>query len=416
VVLARLTLKAAEGLCEAFRLSRSEDAEPAKDLSEESKYFSERIVKWLNISAGPCSKERAVTIAPTSYAALRFAIEAVRADLRQGANHCASNSVEAEKTEPMLGTDILVHPAAFRELESLSEEHGIEIADAGLAVEGDIVDIGLESVGRKLQPGPITDGSPVIIATIDDGIGIANHRFRQKASSTRVKHFLDLALIGKPTANGWDDELLGRSWKGVDIDVLLGQDEEQVYRALGLIDPRRDLRQPLRAALSHGTHVLDLAAGYDWRTESELAESRPIIAVQLPSQVAENLSDTWLAQCLKRALDWILVKADELSAELSFARERKPRRLPLIVNGSFASMAGPQDGGSDVERRIAQFVKTYRGNGPEDLCTLVLSAGNSLQLRAAAQMDIPPGRARKIPWRVQPDDKRRISCRSGFLR
>ena len=83
----------------------------------------------------------------------------------------------------------------------------------------------------------------------------------------------------------------------------------------------------------------------------------------------------------------------------------KPRRLPLIVNGSFASMAGPQDGYSDVEKRITQFLETYRGNGPKDLCTFVLSAGNSLQLRAAAQMDILPGKSGEIPWRVLPDDK-----------
>jgi hypothetical protein len=208
------------------------------------------------------------------------------------------------------------------------------------------------------------------------------------------------------------DELLGRSWKGADIENLLGQDEEQVYRALGLIDPLRDLRQPLRAALTHGTHVLDLAAGYDWqnKAEAEKAAKRPIIAVQLPTQVAENRSDTWLPQCLKRALDWILIKADELSAELSKKSELmtpdgRPRRLPLIVNGSFASMAGPQDGYSDVERRITQFIKTYRDGGPEDLCTFVLAAGNSLQLRGAAQMDIPSDGVGEIRLRLQPDDK-----------
>ncbi len=196
--------------------------------------------------------------------------------------------------------------------------------------------------------------------------------------------------------------MLGRSWIGAEIDKLLGQDEEQVYRALGLIDPLRDLRQPLRAALTHGTHVLDLAAGYDWQNEAEAekAAKRPIIAVQLPTQVAENRSDTWLPQCLKRALDWILVKADELSDKLSPECDPvtgKKKRLPLVVNGSFASMAGPQDGDSDVERRITQFIKTYRGNGPKDLCTFVLAAGNSLQLRAAAQMDIAAVGSRRDP-------------------
>jgi hypothetical protein len=312
-----------------------------------------------------------------------------------------------------IGTDIYVPETAFPVLEKLSVNGGIQISDAGLAVEGEVRDCPKLKLRSRDAEEPASSpirgpaDSSVIIATIDDGIGIANHRFREAATTTRVKHFLDLALIGKPTAEDgcWDDELLGRSWKGADIDKLLGQGEEQIYRALGLIDPLRDLRQPLRAALTHGTHVLDLAAGYDWRTEAGAAKKRPIIAVQLPSQVAENLSDTWLAQCLKRALDWILVKADELSAELSLECEGKPRRLPLIVNGSFASMAGPLDGASDVERRITQFVKTYRGDGPEDLCTVVLSAGNSLQLRDAARMDIGGCGVGEISWRLQPDDK-----------
>ncbi len=325
--------------------------------------------------------EGGARMAPTSRTALKFALDRQQSDT--------------------IGTDLLVPKQAFAALVA------DEISDAGLAVAGKIGDE--EEIGRpptvtdaKSTPGPIPKDSPVIIAIIDDGIGIANYRFRESPTKTRIKHFLDLALIGKPTAGPWVDELLGRSWKGSDIDKLLGQDEEQIYRALGLINPASELRQPLRAAVTHGTHMLDLAAGYDWRIEAEKAAGRPIIAVQLPTQVAENRSDTWLPHSLKRALDWILVKADELSAELS----PENKRLPLIVNGSFASMAGPQDGSGDVERRITQFVKTYRGDeGPEDLCRFVLSAGNSLELRAAAQMDIRGGEVEQIPWRVLPDDK-----------
>jgi hypothetical protein len=332
-------------------------------------------------------------MAPTSHKALKYALK------------LEFNTV---------GTDIFVPKTAFDTLEKLSKEGAFKITDAGLAVEGEIKHCpefqicfpNAEEPASSPMCGPIPPDSAVIIATIDDGIGIANHRFREAETTTRIKHFLDLALIGEPTANGWVDEPLGRSWKGDDIDKLLGRDEEQIYRALGLIDPVSQLRQPLRAAVTHGTHVLDLAAGYDWiKAEVEAAKARPIIAVQLPTQVGETRSDTWLPQSLKRALDWILVKADELSAELSLAREGNRRRLPLIVNGSFASMAGPQDGASDVERRITQFIKTYRGNGPEDLCTFVLSAGNSLQLRGQAQMDLPQRETKEIPWRVQPDGK-----------
>jgi hypothetical protein len=313
-----------------------------------------------------------------------------------------------------IGADILVPQAAFAALQALPKD-GIEITDAGLAVEGEIGDqqpLAADD-GAKSAPGPIPNGSTVIIAIIDDGIGIANRRFRGRDGSiTRVKHFLDQALLGTPAHDsGMVNELLARSCKASDIDRLLGLDEEQIYRKLGLIDltprSRQDpvprLRQPLRAAVTHGTHMLDIAAGYDWRTQEAEAAKRPIIAVQLPTQVADHRSDTWLPQALKLALDWILVKADELSAELDPSTKR---RLPLIVNASLASMAGPEDGQSDVERRINQFVKAYRGDdGPDELCTVVLAAGNSLQLRSAARLDMAGGSTEEISWRVQPDDK-----------
>ena len=210
-------------------------------------------------------------------------------------------------------------------------------------------------------------------------------------------------MVGTPTAGGAADELLGWSWTADAINDLLGQypdDEERVYRALGLIDTQVAQRQPLRAAVSHGTPVLDTAAGYDWRTEQDALAKRPIIAVQPPIQAAENRSDPWMPLSLKRALDWILVKADELSAEITGGK----RRLPVIVNCSFSSMAGPQDGWSDVERRITQFVRTYRAGGPAQLCTVVMSAGNSRLLRAAARVPIDKARV-SVPWRVLPDDR-----------
>ena len=364
-------------------------------------------------------------MARASHAALSLALEAI------------------PETEP-IGADILVPPQAFTELLKLAgrnpdkdEYADLDIADAGLAIEDD-QEVDLSKAPKKFTlrnaksafnkkgtpPASVGETSrgmaqgdrphgPVIIAIIDDAVGIANRRFRKAEKETRVAHFLDL---GPPCAGPCDpepeDELLARSWTGEQINTLLDRypdDDERVYRALGLIG-RRDGRQPLRAAASHGTHMLDTAAGYDSETtdEAERAalDSRTIIAVQLPPQCPEDRSDSWLPQSLKRALDWILVKADELSAELT-GGIGEPPRLPLIVNCSFGSMAGPRDGQSDLERRITQFVETYRGaDGPEKLCTVVLSAGNFLPTRTAACIS-PPGTPEGKPlcWRIQPDDK-----------
>jgi hypothetical protein len=340
-------------------------------------------------------------ISPASYAALRLAIAAANA------GPARSQGPGPDPMDRMLGTDILIPPSAYNALQRLVAPGILEITDAGLALKTEETPAPIK-LDPDIRPqsavfqGSVPRGSPVIVAIVDDGIGIASHRFRETARTTRVRHFLDLSLVGTPMAKGVD-ELLGRSWIADGINDLLRDypdDEEHIYRALGLIDTRVALRQPLRAAVSHGTHVLDTAAGYDWRTEQEELAKRPIIAVQPPIQAAENRSDPWMPLSLKRALDWILVKADELSAEITGGK----RRLPLIVNCSFSSMAGPQDGWSDVERRITQFVRTYRAGGPAELCTMVMSAGNTLQLRAAARVRIDKERV-SLPWRVKPDDK-----------
>ena len=339
-------------------------------------------------------------MAPASYAALRLAIRAANGD--------PGSSPGLDAMDRMLGIDILVPKKACGALQGLVVAGLLEIVDAGLALKTAEIpaSIALDPVihpKSAVLQGPIPYGSPVIIAIIDDGIGIANHRFRKGAITTQVAHFLDQSLLGTPTAGGAGDELLGRSWTGAEINDLLAvslNDEERVYRALGLTDPSVTKRQPLRSAVTHGTHVLDTAAGYDWRTNDETPiNDRPIIAVQPPIEAAENRSDPWMPLSLKRALDWILVKADELSATIT----KGDRRLPLIVNCSFSSMAGPQDGWSDVERRITQFVRTYRGVGAPELCTMVMSAGNSRLLRAAAK--VPIAKRVSVPWRILPNDR-----------
>jgi len=283
-------------------------------------------------------------------------------------------TLDATPARASIGTDIFVPRDAFAELQKLAEnpDLDIEITDAGLAIEHDqvvrapddkpekfrlstaqsTVDKDAEAESNRPEGRPL---DPVIIAIVDDGVGIANRRFRAAEDKTRIAHFLDLDPPGAGLGPG--DELLAQSWTAEQINAKLAKfpdDDEQVYRALGLIG-RRDDRQPLRAAASHGTHMLDTAAGYDLTKPADQAAlvGRPIIAVQLPTEVPEDRSDAWLPQSLKRALDWILVKADELSAQFP-----DRRRLPLVVNCSFGSMAGPKDGQSDLERRITRYVST----------------------------------------------------------
>ncbi|WP_162915124.1 S8 family serine peptidase [Desertibaculum subflavum] len=313
-------------------------------------------------------------MAPASRAALQLTLEVY----------------EKLDIDDTIGTELLVPYRAFPALQALVGD-GFAISDAGLAIEAQTDD----ATAIKWKAGGAAVAAPgAIVAIIDDGVGVAHQRFRSAPDRTRIAHFLDMTTNGLDTSGPKPtEELLARSWTAEQINQLLAAhvEDTDVYRAMGLIDFKQERRQPLRAATSHGTHTLDTAAG-----EASGAGGYPIIAVQQPAQVAEDRSDAWMPQTLKRALDWILVKAVDLSWE--YGRER----IPLVLNCSVGSMAGPLDGQSDMERRFTQFLRVYRA-GDDRLAHVVLSAGNNLQARAAARHKA--GDKCPIRWRVQPDDR-----------
>jgi hypothetical protein len=239
----------------------------------------------------------------------------------------------------------------------------------------------------------------VIVAVIDDGIAVANQRFRDGANRTRIAWFFDM--------NPWffDTKQGGRTWGQSEIEKLLrwfGDDEDRLYREMGMIDPRSERRQPLRFPSTHGTHVLDLAAGYG-PDELEKARRRPILAVQLPSEVVTDRSGSLMPEILSKALDWIREKAHALSDEVNGPGGH---RLPLVVNFSFGIFAGPHDGYGPVERCIEEFRKRYRRAPGRPPCEVVLAAGNGFQARAVARIKAPAqGKKAVLTWRVLPDDR-----------
>jgi hypothetical protein len=246
--------------------------------------------------------------------------------------------------------------------------------------------------GAFVRPPP---KDSVIVAVIDDGIAVANQRFREGAGRTRIAWFFDM--------NPWffDKDQGGRTWSQSEIEELLrcfGDDEDLLYRAMGMIDPRSERRQPLRFPSTHGTHVLDLAAGYG-PDEQKKASRRPILAVQLPSEVVIDRSGSLMPKILSKALDWIREKAHALSDQVNGPGGD---RLPMVVNFSFGIFAGPHDGYGPVEQCIKVFLEKY----PSALCEVVLAAGNGFQARAVARIRAPARRSKEVlSWRVPPDDR-----------
>lgn len=249
-----------------------------------------------------------------------------------------------------------------------------------------------------LADGPFPDGS-VLMVILDDGIGIANRRFWHSEQKTRILAFRDMDHDGC-SPNG------DRIFTAAQIDKNMqacGDDETAFYQEHGMIDVRSSRRQPLRRLRTHGTHVLDLFAGYDYNvpSERETARTRPIIAVQLPSRTVEERSDVQMEGALRRALKWVLLK----TMELNNAQVRAGgKALPLVVNFSFGVFAGPKDGGGAIERLLDDFIETSRLSAP---CEVVVPAGNGYASQSSARLALgsPGTPCPPLVLKVQPDDR-----------
>jgi hypothetical protein len=234
----------------------------------------------------------------------------------------------------------------------------------------------------------------VVIGIVDDGIAFAHERFRNSANGSRVHY----ALLQKMAPSA-DLELTQAQ-----IDALIPScthggifDDEEFYRRAGWIDMARPGHKAGTWRTSHGTHVMDLACGYDPRDDRN---DRPIVCVQLPAEVTANPGNAARSTYAIDAMRYILRSADRIAGT--------PGALPVVINFSYGAIAGPHDGTSEIEAQIDDLVRRRKNAfGPLAL-EVVLPAGNSHLSRCHAQVSFasttPPDNVRVLHWRVMPDD------------
>lgn len=274
---------------------------------------------------------------------------------------------------------------------------------------------GLVAHPRRLPLRDLPSKNSVIIGLIDDGIAFANDRFRASALKTRIAYFWQQDGKYKRATRGRSNSTVpyGREISKPDIDKLLSKyeraglvDEDRVYAEFGIAD-FADLdfviqdHMPVAQRWAHGTHVLDLAAGY---ALSDARQDRPIIAVQLPVATTADTSGTTLDIYVKHAINYIVDRAKELS-------DGGPP-LPIVINFSYGVTAGPHDGTSIIEQEIDRGVRgkddKAHDAGPEP--TFTLPAGNAQLSRDHARIwwnggdDDPKENPAVLPWRVLPND------------
>lgn len=288
-----------------------------------------------------------------------------------------------------------------RDGDETTNKLGVSRLFLGTTVPEQVVDF--EPVkDRSRRPIDVPEGT-VLMAVIDNGIAFAHNLFRRAVpirSRVAFAWIMDAAppALGSPVSQGRE---LGRG----EIEALLAAnmhagllDEDGFYRAAGLIDFARPGHKPAAQRRSHGTHVMGLAAGNGAGPDDG---KRPILCVDLPTEVTMDVSGGSILPSLGLALDWIRQRAAR------FRINGQPGKFPpVVVNFSYGNFGGPHDGTGLVE----QMLDSRLGATGQNAFVGVLPAGNGNLARIHAEIafcdkDEDDGEPVELDWRIQPDDR-----------
>ena len=246
--------------------------------------------------------------------------------------------------------------------------------------------------GKGIQP-PAAGGRRAVIGVIDQGIAFAHERLRNKSGS-RVAYLWQQEFLVpfSPTALG--NEIACAQIENA-LDTATG-DEESVYRSLGGLRFDPDGYKPLAHARTHGTSVLDIAAG---APPGEDVTTMPVIAVDLPERAIGDPAGSTLTPHALWGLVYLLERAT--------AMVRPGETLPVIANISYGPHEGPHDGTTLFEQYADLLIEqTSKTQTP---LRIVLAAGNFRQSRVHACAVVPPARvdlAALAPAAVRPHAER----------
>ncbi len=268
----------------------------------------------------------------------------------------------------------------------------------------------------------IPPSDAVITGVIDSAIALGHARFLQKSGqSTR---FLAAWQQSAPCPSATTSNLpFGRELLAPDINDLLAThsqndvlDEEAFNHAAGLVDlaATRGQRE-LNYDVAHGTHVADLASGFDIAsedvTEAQL-QKRPLIAVGLPNRFGIGSSGNYLEYYVIHAIERIIDLADALWKR-GYEAEHDPAKakgFAIVINLSYGLQAGPKDGTMALEQYLSAKVHERLANGWSPL-RLVLPAGNTNLEKGNALARISSdhlaqqGNEFQLDWRLVPEDQ-----------
>lgn len=253
-----------------------------------------------------------------------------------------------------------------RAVESLKASRNIGPADARLAEHFGGADLPRRSDSLAQR------GDSVVVACVDFGCDIGHPHFRRSDGSTR---FLALWDQRRPARAG-NRYGYGTIYDRSDIDRALRAPDP--YAALGYHPAEAELSESLG---SHGTHVLDVAAGSG--IPSGVAPGADLIFVHLAARNAPLIGGLGDSVRLLEAVDFIRATAGDRY---------------WSCNCSVGRTAGEHSGRGVVDRALDAVVEERAGQ------CVILSAGNYAARRLAAHGWISPRGTDVLEWIVEPND------------
>lgn len=276
----------------------------------------------------------------------------------------------------------------------------------------DIVDlIGTENMTDDIIS---SKANLVITGVIDDAINIAHEKFYLEKNGKKHSR-VDFAWIQDAPYSGDKHLPFGRQLTRLEIEKALkdhSTSEDALMHDLDVTSRSDISRRAASLRTTHGTHVLDLAAGYSEATENDIeAKNHRIITVQMPSVVTKDTTGSMLLGMAHHGLRFIFERAKALSIAINFP-------IPVVINFSYGVNKGPHNGNSVLEKTFRNLAQNYKNFLAEKLeienknsipVELVLPSGNQRQAQIHAQVHQEANDLRpisfKLPWRLQPSDQ-----------
>ncbi|MCX2721320.1 S8 family serine peptidase [Roseibium salinum] len=241
-----------------------------------------------------------------------------------------------------------------------------------------------------------------VLAVIDDGIPFAHQNFRAADGERSRIEFCWLQSADKDPNAADPSVLFGREYTRETMENLIrdyGDDEDALYRAAGAASDLFELGSAINRHVTHGAHIMDVAAGYDARKPDVPPEETRLIAVQLPNTIAWDTSGFGKDMYMLSAVHYILERAERIGAGYGVTDIR------VVINFSYGFSAGRHDGASELEAAINEIVIERRKLGRPT--AIVLPSGNTFMDRLHGEITDQDfvENSFEFTWRIQPNDR-----------